>query len=84
MGAMVGSMSRASALVSGKGTKAEHLFHHLRFGEILELGVRRAFKTKRGLELLVGIFHGIGYDLRRTSQVIFAILRAAARPALGK
>ena len=176
------------ANVGGKGTKAEHLFHHLRFGEILDLGVRRAFKTKmgicatrtragellilgyhegldgqtalamyrqrwnietgfeklkthgfhlessrlygggkiervlaalalaaawsyaggrwstesiapikrkkhgrpeqsifaRGLELLVGVFHGIGHGLRRTSHVLFAILRGAARPAEGK
>lgn len=33
----------------GKGTKAENLFRHLRFGEVLDLGVRRAFKTSMGI-----------------------------------
>lgn len=32
----------------------------------------------RGLELLAGIFHGIGTALRRASQAIFALLRAAS------
>lgn len=33
----------------------------------------------RGLELLTTLFHGIGTALRRTGQVVFALLYAAAR-----
>ena len=35
----------------------------------------------RGLALMTGIFHGIGTALRRTCQIIFALLRAAANGA---
>lgn len=37
------------AAAGGKGTKAVDLFHHLRIGDILDLGVRRAFKTTMGI-----------------------------------
>lgn len=33
----------------GKATKARDLFHHLKFGDELDLGIRRAFKTTMGI-----------------------------------
>lgn len=36
----------------------------------------------RGLEIITAMFYGIGTSLRRTTQVLFALLRAAVKAAL--
>lgn len=34
---------------NGNATKGKHLFHHIRHGETIDLGLRRAFKTTMGI-----------------------------------
>jgi hypothetical protein len=55
----------AIAAASGTGTLAKHLFHQVKFGEIMDLDIRRAFETTMGIcatrtragELLILDYH---------------------------